>query len=131
MGKYESLFSLALVVLAFLIFKLTNCTNAFVIALLTPLVALIHEFLHMVAFKIFGVRYRFKLTYTKIGFMVRFSKSRDYIACALFPQILTLILFAAALVAMKELLVVALIHIAMSAHDILKSFTYLINDHRA
>ncbi len=131
MSKYEAVFGSALVIASFFLFKFLNCVNPLIIAIATPLIALVHEVLHVVALRILGLRYKFTFTGTKIGFLVQFSKRRDYIVCALFPQVLTIVLLASSFLLARELLVVALIHVAMSAHDIFKSFGYLIYDRRA
>ncbi len=102
--------------------------NTVIIATATlPLIALIHELLHLIAARIRRVPHRF---ITKSAFMIGLSvnvkDSREYIALALAPQIVTLVLLALFFVTGFSLfLVLALFHTALSLEDIARAARHL------
>ncbi len=126
-GRYEALYSIAFLALGYALFKILNCESPMLIALLTPLIALCHELIHLAVIKILGLRYRLAFDRGKVGFVIEFRNRKEYLACALAPQALTLILMALSIFIAKELIVIAVVHVGMSMHDIMRSIKYAIN----
>lgn len=95
--------------------------------LLLPAIALLHELIHIVMAKLQGIRYRFVVKRgMMVGLIVTVRNSREYIALALSPQIITitmLILFP--FTGLEVLLVSALFHLALSLEDIMRSIHHL------
>ncbi len=92
-----------------------------------PLIALIHELLHLMAARIRKVPHRFiTKSAFMIGLLVNVKDSREYIALALTPQIVTLVLLALFVVTGFSLFIVlALFHTALSLEDIARAARHL------
>ena len=95
--------------------------------LLLPIIALLHELIHIAMAKLRGIRYRFVVKRgMMIGLVVTVKSSQEYIVLALSPQIITitmLILFP--FTGLEVLLILALFHIALSLEDIMRSIYHL------
>jgi len=97
--------------------------------MLVPIVALSHELLHLAAIRARGLAHRFVARGLLVGYVVEFSRSLDYVVCALAPQVITVGLATAfAITGMKWLAALALLHLAISVNDIAKSVKYLLNE---
>ena len=92
-----------------------------------PLIALVHELLHLVAARIRRVPHRFiTRSAFMIGLSVNVKDSREYIALALTPQIVTLVLLALFFITGFSLFIVlALFHTALSLEDIARAARHL------
>jgi len=124
-GRYGELpYTMAILALSFALFKLLGCSSPSIIAFLTPLIALAHELIHLASLKALGLRYALAYESGKVGFRVTFRSPKQYIVCALSPQVLTIALLTLS-VFVRELAILAVIHVAMSIHDIRASAKYL------
>jgi len=123
-GRYqEVVYSIAVLAASYLLFKVLNCSSPALVAALTPIVALAHEAVHLLTIRLLGLRHRVAVRGMKVGFVIDFDNPKKYIVCALSPQVITAML-AILSIHTPELAVLALIHVAMSVHDIAKSLKY-------
>ena len=92
-----------------------------------PFIAFLHELLHLIAAKIRKVPHRFVTKNAlMIGLAVTVRGPEEYIALALTPQLMTIVLLALFFVTGFSLyIVLALFHVALSLEDIARAARYL------
>ncbi len=95
-------------------------------AMCLPLIALVHELMHLLAIRLLGLEYRFEVSGLKVGFIVRFSKPSHYIVAALLPQAITVSMLVLGFAGMSFCTALAVMHLAISCEDIVKSVKYAI-----
>jgi len=95
--------------------------------LLLPLIALLHELIHIAIAKLRGIRYRFVVRKgMMIGLIVTVKNSWEYVILALSPQIITIaMLMLFSFTGLEVFLVSALFHLALSLEDITRSIYHL------
>jgi len=94
--------------------------------LLLPLIALLHELIHIVIARLRGIRYRLVVKWGVIGLIVTVKNSWEYLVLALSPQIITIaMLMLFSFTGLEVFLVSALFHLALSLEDITRSIYHL------
>lgn len=111
----------------YVVVSLTKGENAVLLILLTLVLGLFHELLHLVPMKVLKLRYRFLVNGLYIGFKTTFSNISQLIIVAAAPQIITLaVLLLYTITLDKSTLALAVLHIAISCEDLAKIVKYLV-----
>uniref|UniRef100_A0A7C2VDL8 DUF3267 domain-containing protein n=1 Tax=Ignisphaera aggregans TaxID=334771 RepID=A0A7C2VDL8_9CREN len=99
---------------------------AYILALI-PLLGLAHEALHLVAIKILGLRSKFSINGLYLGFNTFFHYPGQFMVAAIAPQIITLVLLTLYSLTVNPLiLLLLLVHLAISCEDLAKVVKYIL-----
>jgi hypothetical protein len=113
--------------IAWLLTKLLNWIEGVLVIGLIPFIGFTHELLHLVSSLIVGASHKFTFNGLLIGFKIVSKSVEDFIAIALSPQIISiLLLILYAILSSSLALALAVIHIAISVEDLSKITKYLL-----
>lgn len=123
--------SFAYIVLGFaiswILMRLLNSVENFIVIGLIPFIGFLHELLHLIASMAVRATHKFALSGLLVGFKVTTKSVEDFIAIALLPQIISIMLFILyILLESSTILALMLIHVAISVEDLSKVAKYLI-----
>jgi hypothetical protein len=107
--------------IAWLLTKLLNWIEGVLVIGLIPFIGFAHELLHLISSLIVGASHKFTFNGLLIGFRIVSKSVEDFIAIALSPQIISiLLLILYAILSSSFALALAIIHIAISVEDLSK-----------
>jgi len=107
--------------------SLLSTSDVVAVLSLLPIIALMHEALHLVALKMLRVEHAFSVSGMFIGFRVKTNNVKSFIISALFPQAISMALVVLYIINRSCIaLSLALLHIAISVEDLGKVVKYLI-----
>lgn len=113
--------------IAWLLTKLLNWIEGVLVIGLIPFIGFAHELLHLISSLIVGASHKFTFNGLLIGFKIVSKSVEDFIAIALSPQIISiLLLILYAILSSSFALALAIIHIAISVEDLSKITKYLL-----
>ncbi|MCC6045839.1 MAG: metalloprotease family protein [Ignisphaera sp.] len=113
--------------IAWLLTKLLNWIEGVLVIGLIPFIGFAHELLHLISSLIVGASHKFTFNGLLIGFKIVSKSVEDFIAIALSPQIISiLLLILYAILSSSIALALAVIHIAISVEDLSKITKYLL-----
>ncbi|MEM0026428.1 MAG: metalloprotease family protein [Ignisphaera sp.] len=106
--------------------KMMNMEQTVIAMVSLPLIGLLHELIHLMMINVVRAQYKFMLRGLYVGFNVSVEGVEDFIAIALAPQAISLLLAILYIFTYSNVpLVLMIVHIAISAEDLHKSIKYV------
>lgn len=115
-------------IISWLITQLIDRNSVPTLLLAIPILGIVHELLHWILIKIFGLEYKLIVNGLCIGFKTIFNNIKQLIIVAIVPQVITIILVFLYIVTINLYIIpLTILHLAISVEDIAKTLRYIYN----